>query len=411
MKKAGDSLEGFRFKWQRHRRILFLIVIILIAFNSSLYLRQRSEWIGADNANLEAKEYFVAGQVVFFHRKLASVFFGHPDRFNILVPLNLLQRTIYNLGVSKLPEEDGEKGVWADLWFVYIYSKNNELPHNIFSDRELGYEQFKGINGEIVTDEDALLGKTPLLPKKNKYMDLVWFCLETMATKHFADPKIEEFHYLRNFAGEAQYYAYNAPRSYTKMYKNSRRFYAQMPELTARDEKLAVWLRDLPDKWQQSNKVTAFIQKKPKVDAMRQMGLIMTLVNVFDARIWARHFDCSDKYLGYLRDARREFVDGRGNSPPSWDQMQNKQTAKMFYEIAINSDIARFTNFITEKKCGDPLPGEEDMREFQGESISPRDARKMVLRNLFPYELRLMGMTDVLEEKYWTKTVHGYEWR
>lgn len=404
-------MDGFCFNWQRHRKVLFLFFIVLFVFNSSIYVHQRFQWMGEGNANFEAKQYFTVGQTVFFHRKLASVFLGHPDRFNILVPLNLLQRFLYKVGVSKLPKEDGEKGVWADLWFVYIYSKNNELPFNIFGDRELGYDQFKGIDGEIVTDEDALHGKTPLLPKKNKYMDLVWFCLETMATKPFADRKMEEFHYLRNFAGEAQYYAYNAPGSYTKMYKNSGHFYAQMPELTARNEKLAVWLRELSGKWQRSEKVAAFIQKHPKIDAMRQMGLIMTLVDIFQARIWAHQFDCDDPYLGYLRDARKEFVDGRGNSPPSWEQMQNKKTAKMFYEIAINSVIARFTNFITEKECGESLPGEEDMREFQSRAISADDARKRQIRNLFPYELRLMGMTDVLEEKYWTKTVHGYEYQ
>lgn len=393
------------------KRTYMLLLFLIIVLNTSLYVSQRQKWMGEDNANLVAKEYFVVGQVVYSYRKLISALLGHPDNFHVLVPLNILQKLIYELGIGELPEEDGEKGVWADLWFVYIYSKHNKLPHDIFGDRELAYNQFRGVDGKILKTDEALLGNTSLLHKSNMYMDMVWSNLEVMATRPFADRKMKEFHFLRNFAGEAQYYAYNAPSSYTKMYKNSRHFYVQMSELTARNEMLVIWLRDLSVKWQQSEGMSAFIQKHPKVDVMRQVGLIMTLVNIFDARIWGRQFSCEDPYLHYLYEARDEFVNGREGNISSLKQMQDKKTAKVFNEIVINSVIARFTNFITERKCGEPLPGEEDMREFQGESTSPEDARKMVLRVLFPNELRLMGMEDVLEEKYWTKTVHGYKWQ
>ncbi len=201
------------------------------------------------------------------------------------------------------------------------------------------------------------------------------------------------------------------PSIYTRMFRNSRHFYALMPEMTARNEQLALWLRKLPDKWYRSGKVTDFIQKYPKVDAMRQLGLIMTLVDIFDARIWARKFSCDDPYLQYLREARQEFVDGIGNQNPAWRRMRDRRTARLFYKIAINSNIARFTNFVTERKCGKPLPGEEDLGEFQGEPISPEDSRKQEIRCLFSRELQLLDMTDVLNEKYWTKTVHGYEYR
>ena len=392
------------------RSAIFLLVTIFVT-NLGLYINQRQQWMGPDNSNFAAKQYFVVGQVVDFHRKFISLLLHHPDNFSILVPLNTLQKIIYRIGVRQLPEDDAEKAVWADLWFVYIYSKNNRLPYAIFDDRTLDYDEFRGTDGRIVTMDEALLGKTLLMHKKNKFMDLVWFCLKTMATQSFADKEMEEFHYLRNFAGEAQYYAYNAPGGYTKLYRNSGHFYDMMPSMTARNEKLVNWLRILPAKWKKSDRVADFIQKHPKVDAMRQTGLIMTLVEIFQARIWAGQFSCDDPYLQYLREVRQEFAHGVDGKPPSWKRMPDKRTAKIFYEIAVNSYIARFTNFVTEYKCGEPLPGKEDMREFQKRAISPENARKRLLRNLFSRELQLLGMTDVLTEKYWTRTVHGYEYR
>ncbi len=177
-----------------------------------IYINQRRQWMGPENSNLTAKQYFVVGQVVFFHRRFISLLLRHPDNYSILVPFNALQKIIYRVGVRQLPKNDAEKAVWADLWFVYIYSKYNWLPHDIFADRVLDYDEFRGTDGRIVTMEEALLDKIPLMPKKNNFMDLLWFCLKTMATGNFVDKEMEEVHFLRNFAGEAQFYAYNAPK-------------------------------------------------------------------------------------------------------------------------------------------------------------------------------------------------------
>ncbi len=410
LKNINDKLFNSQNKPQ-NRRVVYSLLVFVVVVNLGIYVNEYRQWHGADNAHPDAKQYFVAGQVVYFHRRFMSMFLSHPDKYSLMAPFNVLQKMIYKRGIRLLPEKDVEKAVWADLWFVYIYSRNNKLPYKVFSDRELGYSEFRGTDGRIITKDEALRGEVPLQPKKNEFMDLVWFCLKTMATKTFADQEMKEHHYLRNFAGEAQYYAYNASRAYTKKRVNSQHFYAQMPAMTRRNEQLVLWLRALPDKWRQSATVHSFINKHPKVDAMRQMGLIMSLVDIFDGRIWARRFSCNDPYLHYLREAREEFVHGREGKEPSWKRMAGRSTAKQFYTIAINSDMARFTNFITERKCGEALPGEEDMREFQGESISPEDSRKEEIRNLFHYELKLLGMTDVLEEKYWTNTVHGYEYR
>lgn len=394
------------------RLIAITLLIFVILINVSLYSVQRKLWMGPQNANLQAKQYYVVGQVVYFYRRVISSVLWHPDAYSLIVPLTSLQKLIYNAGISQLPDGDSEDAVWAEQWFVYIYSRTLVVASGAFSDYgDLGENMLRAENGKILTRKEAKRGEVPLQPVDNEYFDLVWHCLETMATGEFADKEMYEHHYLRNYPGMAHYYAYRASRGYTKIFLGSQIYYAQMPLMTKRNEKLVNWLNELPDKWKKSEKTTSFINKHPKVEAMRQMALLMTLVNIFDARIWAREFDCADPYLKRLYEVREEFVQGTDGSNPAYKRMRDNKTASQFYKVAINSRIARFTNFISLKLCGKALAGEENMREFEGSSISVQDERKRILRNLFQEELKLLNMTEVLEEKYWTKTPNGYEYR
>ena len=392
--------------------VAIALMVSVICVNTAIYMIQRKQWMGADNANLNAKQYFVVGQVVNFYRRALSSLLWHPDAYGLIDPLSALQRLIYTIGIRQLPDEDAEEAVWAEQWFVYIYSHRMVVAGGAFSDYgDLGENMLRGANGKILTVKEAERGEVPLLPVDNEYFDLVWHCLETMATKEFADRKMREHHYLRNYAGMANYYAYKSPRGYTKVFLGSRSLYAQMEKMTRRNEKLVNWLSALPDKWQQSEKVASFIQQHPKVDAMRQMALLMTLVNIFDARVWAHEFTCDDPYLKRLYEVREEFSQGMNGKTPSYLRMNDKRTAKLFRKVALDSAVARFTSLVAENLCGKKLAGEENMREFEGEAISSEDSRKQMIRALFPKELELLNMTDILEEKYWTKTTHGYEYR
>jgi hypothetical protein len=399
--------------FEKYDKVVAIALLVLVIFaNTGAYMVQRKQWMGADNANLSAKQYFVVGQVVYFYRRAISSFLWHPDAYELIGPLSALQRLIYTIGIRQLPNEDAEEAVWAEQWFVYIYSHRMVVAGGAFSDYgDLGENMLRGANGKSLTVKEAERGEVPLLPADNEYFDLVWHCLETMATKEFADREMREHHYLRNYAGMAHYYAYKSPRAYTKVFLGYQPLYAQMEEMTRRNEKLVNWLSELPDKWQQSAEVSSFIQQHSKVDAMRQMALLMTLVNIFDARVWAHEFSCDDPYLKRLYKVREEFSYGVNGETPAYLRMNDKRTAEQFRKVAIDSSVARFTNLVAEKLCGKKLAGEENMREFEGEAISTEDSRKQMIRALFPKELELLNMTDVLEEKYWTKTPHGYEFR
>ncbi len=51
------------------RRFAYL-VLLLVSFQGSLYAQQRAKWMGKENGNYTAKEYWVAGQGVCVWRAL-----------------------------------------------------------------------------------------------------------------------------------------------------------------------------------------------------------------------------------------------------------------------------------------------------------------------------------------------------
>lgn len=107
---------------------------------------------------------------------------------------------------------------------------------------------FESIDGKFLTKKEALKGEVQLKPKENKYMDLVWFCLETMATNDFTDKRMYEDRALQIYPGLAHHYAYMMDQGYAKLDFNSRRIFVKMPEMTTRNENLVGWLNELPQK-------------------------------------------------------------------------------------------------------------------------------------------------------------------
>ena len=127
--------------------------------------------LGSDNANLEAKEYYVAGQVLQGFRTILTAFI-HPE-IPLLLPANRMQEIIYGAGTRYLPENDGEIAVWQNAWFHYHYHKRGRRP--LF----------------VVNWEPS--------DKMVKMLDQWWFCLKTMTTKPFADRQMETEHYYRDY--------------------------------------------------------------------------------------------------------------------------------------------------------------------------------------------------------------------
>jgi hypothetical protein len=319
-------------------RRIKVVLMLFAALNLIVYLKQREEWMGDDNANFAAKEYYVAGQVLYFYRAVLSDCV-YPGKYRIFSPLDWLQEQIYNQGIQYLPKDDGEIGVWTDVWLTYPYSKRLRIPYCH--------------SGSVEVE----------LPIRAAFLDRAWFSLQAMATRPFQDQQMYRQHYLRNFAGMAHYYAY---RKYEYVI-DGRREYAQKPEYIARDEQLVGWLLELKKKWVKEASVQGFLNRHAKVEVMREVALMMELVDIMVGRIWTGKFDCSDPYFQLYADVRKEFSEDVDNIKPAILRMTNKKEARQFYYVVVNSEIGRFSKYVLKKYCGyEEIAGPADMRLYTG---------------------------------------------
>ncbi len=131
--------------------------------------------------NAQAKEYFVAGQPLL---GLCLILTGplNPDN-PVLQPLHGLQRLIYQQGIKHLPDDDGEIGVWTDLWFHSPYMRRMHDPY--------GSDKFHPS------------------PTMRHLLDQIYESIEIMATRPFADARVERDLALKHLSGAAFYFSLN----------------------------------------------------------------------------------------------------------------------------------------------------------------------------------------------------------
>jgi hypothetical protein len=314
-------------------KVYLRCAVIFTLLNLVILVNQRVEWMGDDNANLTAKEYYAAGQVLYFYRTVLADFV-RPGKYRIFKPLDWLQRAIYDQGCRYLPDDDAEAAIWHDIWLVYPYSKR-------------------------------LLTPRPIDVARN-FLDEVWQNLETLATKPLRDRQMYLQHYLRNYAGMAHFYAYTK-HYYVDPGISVARRYVQRPEYIERDERLVGYLFELKEKWQKEPDLQRFIDGQPKVAVMRQVALLMQLVDIIDARVWSKTFNCDDPYFAHYLEVRREFAEGDGKAGPAYKRMASRKEAEQFYEVAVNSVIARFAKYVLQHYCGvGEVAGQADMRLYTG---------------------------------------------
>ena len=160
----------------------------------TVYIHQRIEWTGKGSAHPVAREYFVSGQVLAIIR-IAGAHVLHPENM-LLQPYNGLQRVIYEKGIRYLPKDDGEIGVWTDIWLLYPYSRGMTLPKVSINDPE-ATKHTHFVAGVFQAQQ--------MFPRIISVLDRSWFAIETMSTKPFADKKMKRQYYL-NFVRAATYY-------------------------------------------------------------------------------------------------------------------------------------------------------------------------------------------------------------
>ncbi len=355
---AGESLAR-AVAFFRSRRFAYL-VLLLVSFQGSLYVQQRAKWMGKENGNYTAKEYWVAGQGVYVWRALWAQVGGHPEAL-VMRPLTALQQWAYRRGHRYLPEGDGERGVWTDLWFVYPYSRNMLLPKD---------------NSDMRTSAatKALLERS-------------WRAMEEQASGSYADRRMEE-EYYRNLPGEAFFYDLYK-ESLTGHLQNGRKTYSVNKEFIDRDKKIRQWLQALPEKWATSKEVSRFVESHPKVEAMRQLVILMMSASILHSYIYTNNFSCTDPDVQEYMDARIAFV-GDGMQKASWQRMGQSEQGKRLYSIGVNTMISRFSRYVLKRFCGKEVPGQEETLLSAGKTWSEQDYLEDFLYSVFGDELVIL---------------------
>jgi hypothetical protein len=320
---------------RRELRFACFIFTVILMFNALFYIRQRSEWMGDDNAHMVAKEYWVSGQVLYLYRSTLTRFL-HPEN-KLLLPLNALQEVIFNRGSRYLPKNDGEIGIWINNWFIYPYAKRFRLPK--------GYA--------------AYTNRQKIAPMLVKFLDRVWFSIESVATKPIADKHMYEQHYLRNFAGMAHFYSY-FKSGYAPGNNGSDFYLCKIPKHVHRSELLVTWLGELKNRWRSSGKTQEFLNRHPVIAVFRQVAVAIECSFLVLGRINSDTFSCTEPYWRIYAQVRKEFLFGEPGKTAPYQMLKDREKAKQFYNVMIQSVAAKFDYYIFNRYCGLKLPGKVD---------------------------------------------------
>lgn len=364
--KSPDWPLSFLWLFQRrHRKSLYRVAACVVLFYVGIYTHQRLVWMGDDNANLVAKEYFVAGQPLAGVRQVLCEFFNPENP--VLVPLNCLQEMIYQRGIRYLPEGDGERGVWDDLWFYILYSKRMQKPYGTYS----------------------------LQPSygMRKLLDRMYASIQLVATHPMADKQMEREKGFSSFAWMVFYFAMNKGYYADSRY-GSRKPLLKQEKYVSQVGSLYQWSKELREKWRAEGMYSKIKRSYPKLEVVRQTTTIHLCGDLLYAAIFTNTFCCDHPLIPEYLAARRDFTDPH-SSDYVWKRLYNRQSkqAEHYYSIAIDSYAASFNKYILENYCALEVPGKE---KFYGKIDKEFSSKQRIptIKSVFHEEL------DLLEEKY-----------
>lgn len=322
-------------------KILLLTSVILIG----VYSKQRVEWMGKDNANLTAKEYWTSGQV------LASIRFSlvrvlHPENI-ILWPFNRLQKVIYEKGLQYLPKNDGENGIWTDAWFLYPYRLRSLLPKVSV---KTPYQK------HLI---DPVFKADKKFPRIISLLDQFWFALETMATKPYADRQMKFQHYYRNFPGLAMYYII-FDGFYVGKYTGSAKYLLRNRKYALRLEQLLKWLEDLKARWKADGFYQTIWEKYPKVGAIRKVVHQAILQDLLSVLAYRKEFHCDHPWIAKLYQSYLDVMsDDYSNNILLRFREVNKKEAYILYKEDVYSPTGELGQLVLKNFCHHDLPKEK----------------------------------------------------
>ncbi len=330
-------------------RYVYLLFSLSLAFNSLVYVHQHKEWTGKNNIHLKAKEYWVAGQVVNMHRTLSGTFL-HPDN-PLLAPFKYIQKRIYNQGVTYLPEDDGEKYLWYNHWFLYPYAQKYLRPYGI-GDKE--YE-----------------------PRMAALLDTCWETMQGMMTKKIADKQMQK-KYLLKFPFLASYYTTFQPH-YTGKLLFSGSKERTNPIYMNRYKTILQWVDTLYESWEKDGYLDEIRRKYPFVASVRQFLVIELLQGL---ALWLPtegSFSCDHPVMKRLHQEYETIMSDDPDKNAILNlKRKNKKQARLTYVSAIYSGRGSAGKYLLKNICTKEIPKELYLLAEKGD---------VMLRFLAPYDI------------------------
>ena len=322
----------------------FLMIASVFAC-SSVYIKQRIEWTGKDNAHLTAKEYWVSGQVLAVIR-YALVRVLHPDNI-LLWPSNRLQECIYKKGIQYLPKEDGEIAVWTDAWFLYPYSRKGLLP-KVSVENQHGWHLI-----------DPVFKTEKKIPKIICHLDRCWNTMEAMATKNYEDKQMMVQNYYRNFPRLAMYYhAYDG--FYMGKYLGSSEYLLNDPFHQNRLIQLLKWLEDLKACWEKYGIYKIMRDRYTVVEAGRQVLRLSVLQDLLNVLINRKEFRCDHLWVKKLHQSYLDLMSDDASENILLRYLKvNRNQASLMYKQNVYTLNGEECQYILKRFCDCEFPKEK----------------------------------------------------
>jgi|GEM_PF-6407014 len=324
-----ESVELPKHKYW-NRPFLIRALILVFVFQGVLYIGQRNHWMGSESAHLEAKEYWVAGQVVFAHRKIAEKYL-HPEN-PMTWAYTKLQKLVYQKGTALLPKDDGEVGVWQNQWFLYLYARKSRRPYGV--------------------------GDLKMEPKMIPLLNNCWTALEQMATKPFEDSLMER-QYLLSYPALARYYNTHDGHYTGKLY-DSGTLARKNSTIMRRLKMLIAWLNALDTKWN-STGLREILNEKYSVVLATKFGTEMAIVHeIIFSKALHRKLRCDDIMVHRFHEMFKiAMSDDISKNSILLYNLENRKQAKSIYKSTVYSVKGCSGRYLLTKGCNLTLPKEK----------------------------------------------------
>lgn len=263
------------------------LFLVLALINGAYWLQQRSEWVNADHAHLDAKEYYAVGNVLLVYRSTLSLILS-PEN-TLLRPLEWLQRAIVAQGVSLIPKEDAEWAMWDFRFFHYLYIRNTHLPEE--SGLLYHFTKKGGLYKPWVTE----------------MMDDLYHGLDDLANKPMADRAFAEkekylAHPTMAMIYELGYFSY-----YSRWDIGSAKLYVKDKEGIKPLQNVVVWMEKMEREWSQHPEALKEIKSNPRLEVAHQMTILFCLEEIQYNKMYQGTFRCNDPWLLKVYPASKRF--------------------------------------------------------------------------------------------------------